>query len=178
MNPRFNPKSILVSLFFNDLRCPICPSYSCKLLKAVNIPALTRKRSIARSKLDIGSLLDVSRTAWAGPTQPALKPVKSLSHFCRKYRPEGRFCRLCRFITTAPSIIYVSGHFMAWKRSSVRSRSGPPINHLYSKSYCNSLSRSYSEITLLEAESTYRESNSGTSFFSHTLACLNQPRAK
>ena len=64
----------------------------------------------------------------AGPTQPARKPVKSLSHFCRKYRPEGRFCRLCRFITTAPSTTCDSWHFLTRKRSLVRIQSCLPFN--------------------------------------------------
>jgi hypothetical protein len=54
----------------------------------------------------------------AGPTQPALSPLlKSLSHFCRKYRPEGRFCRLCRFITTEPSIVCDSCHCLTRRPS-------------------------------------------------------------
>ena len=45
-----------------------------------------------------------------------------------------RFCRFCRLLTTLPSITYVFYSSMAWKRSSVRSRSGPPINQQLSGS--------------------------------------------
>jgi len=62
--------------------------------------------------------------------QPGAPLGKSLSHLCRKYRPLGRFCRLSRFISHLPSIFWLSNHSMAWKRSSVRSRSGPPINYI------------------------------------------------
>ncbi|MGB6133350.1 MAG: LacI family DNA-binding transcriptional regulator [Acidobacteriaceae bacterium] len=36
--------------------------------------------------------------------QPVGPLLKSLSHFCRKYRRFGRFCRLCRFVSAVPSI--------------------------------------------------------------------------
>jgi hypothetical protein len=55
-------------------------------------------------------------------SQPACPLLKSLSHFCRKYRPEGRFCRLCRFITTVPSTTCDLRHFLTRKRSIARSR--------------------------------------------------------
>ena len=61
------------------------------------------------------------------PHRPARWPpgVMFCPHFARKYRPLGRFCRLCRLVSTVPSIIWVRTASMAWKRSSVRSRSGP-----------------------------------------------------
>ena len=45
-------------------------------------------------------------------SQPIDPSLKSLSHFCHKYRLFGRFCR---FITIVPSTTYDSVHFMAWK---------------------------------------------------------------
>ena len=78
-------------------------------------------------------LTDILRT---GPTQPARKPVKSLSHFCRKYRQEGRFGRLIRFITTAPSTTCDSWHFLTRKRSLVRIQSCLPyLSVTYSRFY-------------------------------------------
>ena len=44
-------------------------------------------------------------------------------HFGSKYRRLRRFCRLYRLISPVPSIIWLLKHSMAWKRSSVRSRS-------------------------------------------------------
>ena len=63
------------------------------------------------------------------PHRPARWPpgVMFCPHFARKYRPLRRFCRLCRLVSTVPSIIWARTASMAWKRSSVRSRSGPPI---------------------------------------------------
>src|SRR5258708_17412249 len=46
---------------------------------------------------------------------------------CVKGRRLGRFCRFYWLITTYPSTTYGFDISMAWKRSSVRSRSGPPI---------------------------------------------------
>ena len=43
-----------------------------------------------------------------------------------------RFCRFCRLLTTLPSITYVFYSSRAWKRSSVRSRSGLPIIQQFS----------------------------------------------
>ena len=60
--------------------------------------------------------------SWPATTQPTARKV--CVKVCVKGRPEGRFCRLCRFITAFPSITYVFDISMAWKRSSVRSPSG------------------------------------------------------
>jgi len=61
-------------------------------------------------------------------SQPACPLLKSLSHFCRKYRPEGRFCRLCRFLTTVSSTTCDLRHFLTPKRSLVRIQSCHRIN--------------------------------------------------
>jgi len=72
------------------------------------------------------------------PHRPARWPpgVMFCPHFARKYRPLGRFCRL---VSTVPSIIWVRTASMAWKRSSVRSRSGPPINQQLASSLLSRL---------------------------------------
>ena len=71
---------------------------------------------------------DTKRGFWAGP--PRLSPRTNwLEIWCQigvKDRRFGRFCRLSRLVTTYPSTTYVFRLSMAWKRSSVRSRSGPP----------------------------------------------------
>ncbi len=75
---------------------------------------------------------DTKRGFWADP--PRLSPRPNwLEIWCQigvKDRRFGRFCRLSRLVTTYPSTTYVFRLSMAWKRSSVRSRSGPPTNPL------------------------------------------------
>jgi len=44
--------------------------------------------------------------------QPACPLPKSLSHFCRKYCPEGRFFRL---VSAVPSTICGFSYNMAWE---------------------------------------------------------------
>ncbi len=76
------------------------------------------------------------RGFWADP--PRLSPRPNwLEIWCQigvKDRRFGRFCRLSRLVTTYPSTTYVFRLSMAWKRSSVRSRSGPPKHSLIGSS--------------------------------------------
>ncbi len=70
---------------------------------------------------------EVEKGVGADPTRISPWPAaKSLSHLCRKYRLLCRFCRLCRLVGTVPSTNCGLTYSMAWKRSSVRSRPGPP----------------------------------------------------
>lgn len=85
--PRIYPKPIRLAREYRclgDIPCAV------KLLIVQVICSLIRKRSIARSRLAIASLLDTIRTAWAGPTQPARKPVKFVA-FLSQIPPSGPF---------------------------------------------------------------------------------------
>jgi hypothetical protein len=57
----------------------------------------------------------------------ARSPSLIWQHFGSKCCQLCRFYRFYRLISTSPSITYGLNHIMAWKSSSVRSRSGPPI---------------------------------------------------
>jgi len=69
--------------------------------------------------------------------QPAGHSVAVFSAFCPQRAPVGRFCRLCRLVSTVPSMLCDLNCSMASKRSSVRPRSGSQIAR--SKYQCDTL---------------------------------------
>jgi hypothetical protein len=64
---------------------------------------------------------------WADPPLSALGP-KLVSNLVSKRGDFSGFFRLSRFSDLLPSITYRFSSSMAWKRSSVRSRPGPPFS--------------------------------------------------
>ena len=66
---------------------------------------------------------------WADPPLSALGP-KLVSNLVSKPGDFPGFFRLSRFFDLLPSITYIFSSSMAWKRSSVRSRPGPPNSQL------------------------------------------------
>jgi hypothetical protein len=57
---------------------------------------------------------------------PRHDPAHALKIWCQIGVKDRRFGRFSRLVNTYPSITYVFSLSMAWKRSPVRSRSGPP----------------------------------------------------
>ena len=82
---RICPKPIRLACEYRCLGGILC---AVKLLIVQVILSLIRNRYLGRSRLAIGSLLDAIRTAWAGPTQPARKPVKFVA-FLSQIPPSG-----------------------------------------------------------------------------------------
>ena len=71
----------------------------------------------------------LGRTRRIRADPPQLSPRPNwLEIWCQIGVKVRRFCRLSRLITSYTSITYFFRFSMAWKRSSVRSRSGPPTN--------------------------------------------------
>ena len=75
-----------------------------------------------KSLIDQGQICFV-RMKKADPTQ--ISPLATCCKFARILPANSAqyavFCRLCRFVSTVPSIIWPMAYIMAWKRSSVRS---------------------------------------------------------
>lgn len=74
---------------------------------------------------------------WLRTISPLATRLRFFPHFARKERPVGRFCRLCRLVSTVPSMLCDLNCSMASKRSSVRPRSGSQIAR--SKYQCDTL---------------------------------------
>src|ERR1017187_6288880 len=97
-------------------------------------------------------------------SSPVKSPVKSQpSAYFRVVWQSPAACKLLK--------VHLIGA-MAWKRSSVRSRPGPPNKPFIFKSLLQFVQSFLLGNCAPKAESAYRESNSSASFISHTFACV------